>query len=403
MSYLALVGGTVHTGPVDDPIRDATVLIQDATIVAVGGGAQVPVPEAARTLDCSGHTITAGFWNSHVHFFEQKWADAATIPASELAQQLQDMFLRHGFTSVFDISSQWQNTRHIRDRIESGEVPGPHIRSTGEALVAPGAAPSRETLRALGFLPATLATADAAQAAAAARTLLDNGVDGIKVHLQPPPPPHPPFPVSAISAVVEQAHRFGRPVFVHPNSAADVLTAVRAGVDVIAHTTPQSRSWEETLLSAMYERRVALTPTLTVWQHIFRHDRTSLLRRFADNTVGQLRAWVGTGGTVLFGTDIGAAGYDPSQEYAMMAEAGMTFGQVLAALTTAPAGQFGESDRSGRVAAGFRADLVVLTADPAQDLRALARVRHTLRAGEIVYSMSADERGDAVDGLLQRR
>jgi imidazolonepropionase-like amidohydrolase len=68
-----------------------------------------------------------------------------------------------------------------------------------------------------------------------------------------------------------------------------------------------------------------------------------------------------------------------------MAEAGMSFRQILASLTTAPAEQFGESERLGRVAPGFQADLAVLKADPASDVRTLADVRYTLRAGKIIH------------------
>jgi hypothetical protein len=71
------------------------------------------------------------------------------------------------------------------------------------------------------------------------------GVDGIKIHLQPPPPPKPPFPRDGIEAAVKPAHEVKKPVFVHPNSGADVIAAIQAGVDVIAHTTPQSGSWGE--------------------------------------------------------------------------------------------------------------------------------------------------------------
>src|SRR5262245_56307921 len=139
---LALVGGTVWTSPADDPIRNATVLIEGGKIAAVGPAAGVEVPVGARTIDCSGLIITAGFWNSHVHFTERKWADAASIPAPELARQLREMLTRYGFTSVFDLSSPWENTRRIRQRINSGEVAGPRIRSTGEGLVPPGALPN---------------------------------------------------------------------------------------------------------------------------------------------------------------------------------------------------------------------------------------------------------------------
>jgi len=386
---LALVGGTIYASPTEDPIPDGVVLIREGKITAVGSRASVKVPSAVPSLDCSGLTITAGFWNSHVHFFERKWADAAAVPAPELSRQFQDMFTRFGFTSVFDLGSMWTNTRRLRDRIESGEVTGPRIRSTGEALLAPGAMPSAQVLSILGFVkfPAPEIT-DAAQAAAAARKLLDEGVDGIKLHMQTPPPPNPPFPESAIPAAVSEAHRLGKPVFVHPNSGADVLAAVRGGVDVVAHTTPRSGPWDETILTAMKERRVALTPTLTLWKSAMRHDRISTQQQLTHTAVGQLRAWSASGGTVLFGTDAGAVDYDPGEEYALMAEAGMSFRQILASLTTAPAERFGESRQSGRIAVGLQADLVVSKGDPSKNIRELNAVRYTLRAGKIIYRAS---------------
>src|SRR6266851_5761987 len=108
---LALVGGTINVSPTEEPIRDGVVLIQGGKIAAVGRRAVVQVPQTVQSIDCSGRTITAGFWNSHVHFFERKWANAATIPAPELNRQLQDMLTRYGFASVFDIGSMWENTR----------------------------------------------------------------------------------------------------------------------------------------------------------------------------------------------------------------------------------------------------------------------------------------------------
>ena len=100
---------------------------------------------------------------------------------------------------------------------------------------------------------------------------------------------------------------------------------------------------------------------------------------------GQLRAWVSTGGAVLFGTDLGAVEPDPTEEYTLMTEAGMNFRQILASLTTVPAGRFGESDRLGRIAAGLQADLVVLRGDPARNIRSLAAVEYTLRDGRIIH------------------
>ena len=383
---LALIGGTVYTNPHEEPIRDGVVLIRDGKIAAVDRRASVEIPRNIETIDCSGLTITAGFWNSHAHFFERKWADVGSIPAAELERQLREMLTRYGFTGVFDIGSIGTNTRRLRDRIESGEVPGPRIRSTGEVLVASGAVPSDAVIRALGFMTVrNLEVSDTAQATAAARKLVDAGVDGIKVHLQPPPAPNPPLPVSAIEAAITEAHRAGKPVFVHPTNGSDVLVAIRAGVDVIAHTTPSSGPWDDTILTAMKERRVALTPTLAIWKDLLRHDRISTQEQSVRTSIGQLRAWVASKGTVLFGTDLGAAGYDPTEEYTLMVEAGMTFRQILASLTVAPAERFGVFRQLGRIASGLSADLTVLRGDPAREIRALATVQYTLRDGKIIY------------------
>jgi len=384
--YLALVDGTIYASPTEAPIAGGVVLIQDEKIAAVARRTQVQVPSTAQVLDCSGGTITAGFWNNHVHFFERKWANAAEIPAAELSRQIQDMVTRYGFTSVFDLSSMWENTRRLRERIESGELPGPTIRTTGEGLIPPGAVPSEAVLGVLGVMnfPAP-EIADASQATAAARKLLEKGVDGIKLFASSPR--STPLPESAIRAAVYEAHKAGKPVFVHPNSGADVLTAVRAGVDIVAHTTPYSGDWDRSILTTMQERKVALIPTLKIWLEFMRHDRMSAQEKAAKAETGQLRAWVDAGGTVLFGTDVSYINYDPSDEYALMAEAGMSFRQILASLTTAPAERFGDSKR-GRIAPGLQADLVVLKGDPARNIRALASVQQTVRAGRIIYRAS---------------
>jgi imidazolonepropionase-like amidohydrolase len=387
--YSALVGATIYVSPAEEPMRDGVVLIQGEKIVSVGSRAQMQFPETAHVLDCFGLTITAGLWNNHVHFFERKWADIAAIPASELGRQLQNMLTQYGFTSVFDTGSLWDNTRRLRDRIDSGEVPGPKIRSTGPGLVPPGALPSDQVISLMGLMkfPAP-EIADAAQAATAAKKLLDEGVDAIKLFASSPRGPS--LSESTFQAATNEAHRAGKPVFVHANSAADVLTAVRGGVDIIAHTTPHSGPWDETLLATMKDRRVALTPTLTLWKYYMRHDRLSAQEKVTNTEIGQLRAWAAAGGEVLFGTDLGAVEYDPTEEYVLMSEAGMTFPQILASLTSAPANRFGDAKKLGRVAAGLQADLAVFQQNPATNIRTLAQAKYTMRAGKFIYRSTAE-------------
>jgi imidazolonepropionase-like amidohydrolase len=353
------------------------VLIDGDRIVAVGDRSLLDASAGVERIDCSGAAIVPGLCNTHVHFFERKWSDAGATPSKELAAQLED-FTRYGFTSVFDLSSAWENTRALRDRIERGEVAGPRIRSTGEGFVAPDALPPPIVMSVMGLVPTPLPEVAGAHAAGrAADALIDAGVDGLKVFLSSNSG-HAVVDPDALRAIVDRAHRANKPVFVHPNTAADVTMALRAGVDVLAHTTPRSGPWGDEILSVAREGRVALIPTLALWQHLMRHDRRSIQERMVTIAVEQLRAWREAGGAVLFGTDYGAVDADPSDEYALMQRAGMTTDDIVASMTRAPAEFFGETDR-GRLAPDYVADLAVVhRAD-------LARARLTIRRGEVIY------------------
>lgn len=294
---------------------------------------------ADEVIDCTGLTVTRGFWNSHVHFFERKWAEAASIPADELAQQLHDTYLRYGFTTVFDLGSPLENTKIIRDRIESGEVDGPRIFTTGAGVVPPGMMPPDIVLRIMGVMNFP-----------APEDVPDTDADGIKLFVS--------------GDQVATAARSGKPVFVHPNTTSDVLAALRNGADVIAHTTPFSDPWDELVI----DRRVALTPTLALRHFYSRHDRISTREKVLRDSAAQLRKWIDAGGLVLFGTDLGAVDPDPALEYQLMAEAGMSFEQIVASLTTTPAEFFG-FETGG--------DLTVF--------RDLTDVRYTIRNGRVIY------------------
>ena len=387
---VALIGGTIYIDPTSQPIRDGVVLVLDGKIAAVGNRRSVRVPGGAQTIDCSGLTVIAGFWNSHVHFLQRKWADAEKITAPELARPLQTMLTQYGFTSVFDTWSMWDNTRRIRERIESGEIAGPRIRSTGEAMFGKGEAAPPAAWGSFGFIPlerfqmTSVATED--EAVAGSKSLLNRGVDGLKFYAATPGVGSRVVPESAMAAGVKEAHSRGKVVFAHPSTAPALLASVRAGVDVISHTTPQSGPWDAATIAAMRQGNVAVIPTLKLWIYELRHERASLQDRFVDTAVDQLRAWNAAGGVVLFGTDTGyMSEYDTADEFVLMSRAGMTTQQILASLTTSPAERFGASRELGRIARGMLADLTVLRGDPSKDARVFATVAYTIRDGRIIY------------------
>ncbi len=389
--WIALVGGAVIPAPGARVVQDAVVLVRGDRIEAVGPASAVPIPPDARRIDCRGATVLAGFWNSHVHFFSQRWAEAGRQPAAALEETLRAATTRHGFTTVFDLGSMCANTRALRERVEAGEIVGPRILTTGEALVAPGAMPAPDQLRSWGFMvfdvPEIRGPRDAERATDG---LLHAGVDGIKVHLRAR---EVPFSPAAVAAVVRRARAGGVPVFAHPETAADVQMAVAAGVAVVAHTAPVGGALAPAVLEAAGRGQVALIPTLGMWALPGVGGGRSLGRDAAE----QVRAWRAVGGRVLFGNDHGALPVTPAVELAAMAAAGMEPDAILTSLTTAPAAHFGAPER-GRVAPGALADLVVVRGDPRRDLGAFSAVLCTIVGGRIAFAAPRPASGLATMG-----
>src|SRR5262249_19860239 len=313
----ALVGGTVYVSPTEPPIRNAIILIRSGTIAVVGRRGSVQLPAEIQKLDCAGLTITAGFWNSHVHFVQRKWADVQTIPSAELSEQMADMITRWGFTSVFDIGSAWENTRRLRDRIESGEIPGPRIRSTGEILFPKGGAPEPRILDVTGTMRIQFPEVqEPTEASIAAKRLLDAGTDGIKVYAASLGQPTVLLPQIAIEAAAHEAHTRGKPVFAHPQTREGLLAAIQGGANLLAHSIPNAGELDDATIALMKKKNIAVIPTLKLWSYELKSDRTSQREQFVKAGVDQVRAWVSAGGIILFGTDVGYMhDYDTTEEY----------------------------------------------------------------------------------------
>jgi imidazolonepropionase-like amidohydrolase len=384
---LVLTGATTYGAPDTPPIAGAAVLVHDGKIVAAGPRASVRIPRDAQEIDCSGKFITAGFWNSHVHIFTPGLLHAREAKAAELSGELDAMLNRWGFTTVFDIASVLDNTLALRRRIESGEVRGPRILTVGEPLW------TKPPVYVVGFLAANHLEMPAVtapqEAAARVGDLAARGVDGIKLFTgsyQGGSVDN--MPVAMVRAAADEAHRHRLPVFAHPQNLAGLEAAIDGGVDILAHTAPDSPPWTPEFVARLKGAHMALIPTLTLFDFEARKgglkedDREGWLAKME----AELRAFSQGGGEVLFGTDVGYTDhYDTAMEYSLMSRAGMTFSQILASLTTAPAQRFGASAHAGRIAPGMDADLVVLDGDPAKDITALSKVHTVIRAGTILY------------------
>jgi imidazolonepropionase-like amidohydrolase len=184
------------------------------------------------------------------------------------------------------------------------------------------------------------------------------------------------MPLEVVKAAAAEAHARGKLVFAHPSTTEGVRLALEGGVDVLAHSVEDPENLDDDLIRRLVDARTSLVPTLDLFLPFGGGEEIAA-------ALGRFRR---AGGVVLFGTDVGyRPEYDTAMEYELMKRAGLSFDEILASLTTAPAERFGQSERKGVVAPGKQADLVVLEGDPREDIRALARVRYTIREGRIIW------------------
>lgn len=389
---LAIVGAKIYPSPAAPPIERGTIVVRDGRIDAVGPANEVAAPAGATVIDGAGTVVVAGFWNSHVHLLPEPLRGAARRSAPELEAALATMFTRWGFTTVFDIASLPGDAFALRRRIDAGEIAGPAILTTDAAFFPRDGTPIyvRQLFAQVGAPNMEVATPAAARERV--RAQLAAGADGVKLFagaIVGGPMGVLPMDLAVAQAIVDEAHRAGKPAFAHPTHLRGLEIALASGVDVLAHPTSADGPWPPELVARVVAANMSLTPTLALFEIELARERVppEIARRILEAAQQQVGAFARAGGRVLFGTDLGYIDEaDPRREYALMAGAGLDWHAVLASLTTNPAERFGQGKRKGRVETGMDADLVVLASDPAASIEALGAVRQVIRGGRVTWS-----------------
>jgi imidazolonepropionase-like amidohydrolase len=378
---IAIVDATVCASPNAVPLRHATVLIRDGRITSAGSS--VSIPAGIKRLSGKDEVVFAGFWNSHVHFTGRQWLDAAHLPADQLSKQMREMLTHSGFTTVVDTDSDPENTLAQRRRIESGEVSGPRIYTAGAGLYPPHGVPFY-----LNDLPKEIRDAlpqpeTPAVAVADVEHNVALGTDIAKLftgaYLSSNHITHMPLDVAR--AAVETAHQHHQLVFAHPSDLEGARIAMESGVDVLAHAPDTVDGVNDAFIQELVDHRMAMIPTLKLFS--------------GEQSIARIREIVGRfhalGGQLIFGTDTGfLTDYSLTEEYRQLALTSLSFRDVLAMLTTAPAQRFEVLAHKGTIHPGADGDLTILAADPsAGKMEDFTDVRYTIRAGRVIFDATA--------------
>lgn len=374
---IAFTNATVIDPASATPIQGATVVVEDGIIVSVVAGGDVP--PGARAIDLAGRFLVPGLIDAHVHI--------ASFDAARRA-------LRSGVTTARSMGTSFFADVGLRELERAGAMEGPEILAAGYHIrPRPAEGLFIDAPELADLVGVDIRGPDALRRVV--RVMLDRGVDFIKVTateragLPDTDPRKPLYTRTELSALVSEAAERGVPVAAHAHGDGGARDAVLAGVRSIEHGTYLS---EETL-RLMAERGTFLVPTIAVVSDltlpggdyddpVLQVRGRHMLPRVREAAAGAHEAGV----SIVAATD---TGYGPtsvlrlSHELIELVGVGLSELEAIRAATTTAARLLGVDGRTGRVAAGFEADLLVLDRDPLEDIGAYQDVLFVMSDGRI--------------------
>ena len=386
----------VDTGRVLAP---AEIRIEGDRIAEVGSA--VRRPAGAEIVDLGDTTLLPGLIDAHVHLFLHPGAeDLQTVQESVPQRTIMATLaarddLMAGFTAERDMGTEGAGSADtaVRDAINRGQIPGPRLRISGNAVDISGGHED-----AIGFNPAQHVLPNATQANGAEelvkviRQQFKDGADFIKIYetgqdeirngewwtpFQ--------FTQAELEAAVREAARVDKRIAVHATGEPGALYAAKAGVESIDHADHLS---EETM-RIMREKHIFAVPTFTILDYFTEHPESpgavQAYRAMNEVHIREFRKQLAAGIPIAMGSDVGPFPHGTqARELVLMVKYGMTPLAALQAATLNGAALLGWEKQIGQIKAGWLADVIAVSGNPIEDISATERVRFVMKNGLIV-------------------
>ena len=404
--YLILETRVWEPGFDSIPALSSPVRVRDGKILAVGQAA-LAGDCSARRIELPGRVLVPGLIDAHVHLELDPGlrtpADQLAVPEDELREAMKARarsMLFAGITTARDCGGGRHREHALRAQIDAGELPGPRLLCCGQPITTPGghcdfwggAVTTRlEIDRMVGLQ-------------------VEAGSDWIKVmatggvFTPNSRARDSQFDLPRLIGLVEAAARAGRSVAAHCHGTAGMADAVRAGVRTIEHASfagPDGfgTAIDESLIKEMARSELWVSPTVNAgWGRRILNkygEPSDFFRRMSTS----LRMQRDHGVRFIASTDAGIPGVAHHDLVdgllAFERFAGLRPVDVLRAATSEAATALGIAERTGRIAPGLSADLLVLASDPLEDLTALRDPEAVVFRGEW---LSREMRLDAAAG-----
>jgi imidazolonepropionase-like amidohydrolase len=370
---LALTNCAVFDG-VEEAVRsDVTLLVKGRNIEQIGaaGGA---IPAGYEVIDCEGHTLVPGLIDAHTHL--------DNVAAMRRA-------LDSGTTTVRSASVPAFQDVGLRELVRVGVLPGPDVVAAG-VYVTPDLEDSVLADPRLAELSNGVRTED--QLRRVVQVNAERGVDVIKTRgteragRPDTDPREQVYTRRQLEVVVDEAAKHGLPVMVHAHGDEGARAAIEAGARSIEHGTYLS----EDSLRLMREKGTWFVPTLITMIEMSEERYDHVLRLRGSHMVPRLEQAVRDAHRLGVKIATGADNYYDNEsvnrislEVMHLVRLGLSPFEALQAATVSAAELLGVGDRSGRIAPGFEADLVLVPGNPLEDVRVLQDVLLVVSNGTV--------------------